>query len=381
MRRAAAITLLVFLAAGTACAAEKPAAGPSLAAEQQYIDRLLAMDDSAAAHVALAKWCEANAMPQRAKTHWGEALQRDPANAEARAALGFVKRGLEWVPAAEAGPAPIKPAPAAGPPAASRRQAFREEVSSIMRQYLFAPDATKWAEGRRKILQIRDPAAAEPIAQVLGAGGAACRALAAQVLGQIPGDEALRYLLGYVLADEPEEVRRAAVESLKGRTEERIAQQLIYALARGQEPTKRRAAQALGELSIEEAVPALITNLRLVQFETVLVKEIRTPEPISGTSVPFIAGARPVVAPGVVAYKPLIGYITPTGVVIPGVQQPQEVLVQKVQPKIVDQPIVLEALKKITGEDFGYDQVRWRQWLEKQQRERAKAAPDAPAKP
>jgi len=362
----------MLLPLAAAVADEKPAEATQapLATEQAYVDRLLAMDDSAAAHVDLANWCAAHGLAEKAKVHWSEALLRDPDNAEARAALGFVNRNGQWVPVSEAEPAPI--APPADPTFAARRQALARDIEDVQQHLLVSPSAAAWTEGRNKILAIRDAAAAEPIARILGAGDVNCRLLAAEVLGQIPGDEALRYLLGLALADPADAVHRTAIESLKDRADDRIVQQLIYALARGREPTMRRAAYALGELGAMEAVPALIANLRTVEYRNVMVKELRqSPSMFVGTLTPYIAGLRPVVSGGAVAYDPIIGYIV-SGGGISFAQPPQEVLVEKTQAERVEQPDVLEALKKITGRDFGYDEAEWHRWSA----EREQAAPN-----
>lgn len=89
MRSAALAVALVSILATGVRAADSTAPAP-----REYTDRLLKMEDTAAGHVELAKWCEANDLADRARTHWQEALQRDPDCAEARAALGFVKRNM-----------------------------------------------------------------------------------------------------------------------------------------------------------------------------------------------------------------------------------------------------------------------------------------------
>jgi len=138
----------------------------------------------------------------------------------------------------------------------------------------------------------------------------------------------------------------------------------------------RRAAHALGELRAWEAVPALIANLKTVEYQTVLVKELRRPSAFVGMAIPYVADLRPVVVPGVVAYDPVIGYITPGGF-----GRPVEVTTRKTEAKLIEQPVVLEALKKITGQDLGYDDSIWRRWLASEERRRAekeKAAKDGP---
>jgi len=359
MRRTALFVLVLLAATALAQAGAAPAR-PSVETEQEYTDRLIAMDDSAASHVALAKWCAAHNLADRARVHWQEALVRDPDSAEARAALGFVRRKGEWVRPEQVPTPPAAPGPQ-DPPFLERRKAAAEEVLKVMRTLLLPSDPDKWTQGAVRILMIRDEAAAGPIAQILGASGVEHRTLACRALAGIPGDEATSYLLGFLLADESREVHDAALAALKDRLDDRVVDQLIYALARGRPETMQRAAHALGVLGVREAVPALIANLRIVEYRTVLEREIQYPPPILG-GIAFVAGVRPVVGGHVVAYDPIIGYITPGGIRIPQYEQPQEVLVPKIQRNLVDVPVVRDALKAITDQDFGFDQAAWRRW-------------------
>jgi hypothetical protein len=403
MGRAACSVALLFAAGAlpaafaadsptAAPAAETPAAAPakspakpSLKAEIEYVDRLIALDDSAAAHVGLAKWCESSGLAERARVHWREALDRDPENAEARAAAGFVKKDGAWVPASEA--APPGKAPAEAPAAEKepdwndRVRAAAQEIREIHRQFLIPSDAERWETGRRRLLALHDAAAAEPIARLLGRDEVEVRMLACEALGGIPGDTSLRYLLGFLLADDSPSVYLQALEGLKRRPDDRIVQQLIYAVARTTKPAMERAAFALGELGAEKAIPALISNLRAPEHERVLVKKTIEPQRvISGTVTAYIADLRPIVVHGAVAYKPVVGYV---GMMngIGGDTGPREVVVERDRIRLVEQPAVLEALKAITGMDFGYNIVEWRRWLARREAEaEAAAAPDAPPK-
>jgi len=237
---------------------------------------------------------------------------------------------------------------------------------------------------------IREPAAADPIARILGAGGVEVRMLACEALSQIPSDEALRFLLGFVVADESDAVHQAAVDGLKRRSESRLVEPLVYTVARAAPPLRARAADAIAQLGLHEAVPALIANLRGVVYETVLVPEVREPRGFFvGTLIPYVAYLRPVIARGVATYDPVIGYVGAGG---GASQAPETVLVPKTRREVVEQPFVLEALRRLSGEDFGYDQAAWRKWWyqveqerQRQERARRRAAQadgsDAPAPP
>jgi hypothetical protein len=381
MRLVAAIALLTLLAplASAADQAAVPAPAPAAKAapaptpaamnvEKEYMDRLLAMDDTAGAHVAMAKWCASNGLAERAKVHWREALLRDADNAEARAAAGFVKRNNQWVPAAEAKAEPAgKETPAVDPTLAERTRALAQEVRDILRQYLIPTEDKKWVEGRRRLMAIADPAAADSIGKLLGASGdVEVRSLACEALAQVPCDLSLRYLLGFYLGDASSAVSLQALEGLKRQPDDRILQQLIWALTRGTKPVMERAAYALGELGNLKAVPALISHLRAPEQYKVLVKEMVEPShSMSGNVTAYVAGLEPIVAGGVVAYKPIVGYVGGGSGL--GASTPQEVTTEKTKTKMVEQPAVLEALKQITGMDYGYRTQDWWSWLARQQ--------------
>jgi len=67
--------------------AARPMTDAEVALQYEYNERVLNMDDSAASHVELAKWCREHGLLDRAKAHLKSALVREPENAEAEAAL------------------------------------------------------------------------------------------------------------------------------------------------------------------------------------------------------------------------------------------------------------------------------------------------------
>ncbi|MCX5654142.1 MAG: HEAT repeat domain-containing protein [Planctomycetota bacterium] len=358
------------------------AADDAIQAERQYTSRLISMSDTAAAHVDLAKWCQAHGLSDRAQKHWQEAIVRDPECAEARTALGYVKRNMQWVQAAEkaaASPAAAAPVPAVAPedPAlAQRRGALAREIQEIFSQHLLGNDPATWAVGRLELLQIRDPAAAEPIARILATGNDNTRCLACLVLAGIPGEESARLLAKFVLTDESEEVRRAAVSALASRDGSRGLTQLTNAL-NGSPKALERAASALGEIGDLRAVPALIAHLRTP--ETKVIKAPDTGRPadtgsyfFSGTIVPYVARARPVVVNGAVGWDIQVGSIpVGTGVIY---KNPRVTMYRTII-EYVPRPAVHDALQKMLGEDHDYNATEWRAALARKQAEAGKTQP------
>ena len=370
------IRAITAIAAAAVIAAASYASADDIQLQREYTKRILAMPDTAAAHVELARWCQTNGMDDRARRHFEEALFRDGENRDARAALGYVKKNNSWVKVSDAPPPPADPTTVelksgAGQPSADavieRARALRQQVLDISRQLLIPTDPAKWAEGRTRLLAIRDPLAAEPIAKILGAGSVEFRCLEAEVLGQIHGDAAMQPIVAMILSDETPAIQESAIRALTLRNDPRAVRSLVMVAARSQKPTLQRAARALGELAAWEAVPTLISNVRAIEPRTVTVREVVPEQPHSfmGTMTAYVAGVEPVVAPGVVAFKPIIGGIGSGSGLGSAGGGPTEVTVQKVIPMWVEQPIVLEALRKITGQDFGYNLTAWRNWFAK----------------
>ena len=360
--------LSVALALSLASAAQAIDYSAQLARE--YTDRLLTMDSTPAAHVKLATWCDGVGLQERAKTHWQEALLRDADNKEARKALGYVRRNMKWVRAQDA---PSLPAPGATPAAPKdpafeqRRLALSREIQDISITYLGSMEPGAWKEGVEKILTIRDPAAAEPIARILGSGSVRMRKLACETLGQIPGEDAARRLVKFVLADESVDVYKAAVAALEVRVGERGLRQLLNAL-NGSEKVLQRSAYALGEMHEWRAAAALISKLKTAEPR---LRTYEAPDAgmhfFSGTFIPYVADVEPVVAAGAVGWKPTIGVI-PSGVMISAYNP--RVIIHRTVIEFVRQPVVREALKKITGQDFEFNSQAWRNWLRRRESDR-----------
>jgi len=347
-------------------------------AHREYIDRVLTLDDTVAAHIALARWCEANGLMDRARQHWQAVVRRDADNKEARAALGFVRRGTEWVPASQTSALPAELPPTTvvvDLPSAEKRRALSREVQAIVVSYLGSADPRVQENGRDQILMMRDPEAAEPIFRILGAGNVEMRQLACKALGQIPGEDAGKYLVRFTLIDPSENVFRAAVAALAAREQDRGVPMFINAL-NGSEKAMKRAAYTLGEMREWRAVPALIGHLK-VQEPRIVTSIVTHPRPsmFSGTLIPYVANVTPIVANGVVAWKPTIGYVG-SGI---GFADSTPEVVQRTVYELVPQPAVREALRKITGQDCEFRSQDWWKLWDKRRVETAPTLAPPPA--
>jgi hypothetical protein len=333
-------------------------AGPTPFAEYRQLQQQAA--DTPAAHVALAAWCAAHGLPRERERHLRRALEIDPEFTPARRALGQVRVGDVWInPPRHAGSRRTEtPAPqdAQTPEelaqlAAAIQLSWQRQIQAIKSSLLDSVLPTGPAEGRRRILEIQDPLAIAPLVRVLGVGDLSCRLLLLDALRQFPDDAATANLAALALADPSRDVRRAAVSTLTSRRDPRVVAQFRAALETGDDALVRRAAEGLGALRAREAVPELIDALTALRHRMV---EVRANTYQGNFSRAFTGG-----------YTQIGSLRVPVGVHIgvawPGPPVPNQEVLMEVT---VYRSEVLEALRKITGTDFGFDQTAWARWYE-----------------
>lgn len=340
-------------------------AAPSIFAE--YDARRGMMRDTAAEHVELAQWCAERGFNLERRVHLRRALELDPDCAGARSALGYVRVGGLWVD----GRAVVEK-PAARPAAESRSDApapgegeeltraiqiqWARRIRAIRTNSVDTGLADLIERGRREILAIRDPLAVLPLARELSSGPPAARELLVEALAAFPGDEATVNLAVLALVDDDRRVRAAALSELVKRADPRITPQFRRALRSDSDELIKRAAVALGRLRCRPAVAELIPLLTVRR-----IKEVEVPVyAFLGEFAGQVASPVNVVVAGrAVAYSPQVGVVA-TGVSL-GVSstiQERDVTVYRSE--------VLDALRLITGEDFGFDEAAWRRWYEEQ---------------
>jgi hypothetical protein len=218
-----------------------------------------------------------------------------------------------------------------------------------------------------QLAAIRDPLAVPGLVRVLGRDNASCRMILAHTLAQIPGPEARDALLAALLAEDDPQVRPVIAQALAPRNDGEVRGRLMRMAQSADPAVVARGARALADLEVRAAVPALIASLVKVQRRPVLVPAASPATPgvvpgiASGTGPTLGVVTGPVVGPGVVAFGatgvPL--YPTPGMFNMPSRRAPSVRFVTTTQRR----PEVLEALVRLTGQDFGYDQEAWRNWM------------------
>lgn len=364
----------------------------------------------------LGLWCERNKLPGLAQSHYEVALSRDREFEPAHQKLGHVQIDGRWLTRDELrgmqGLVKYKGkwiTPEEKSQLESSVKAAGEQLSvsrriRLLRQALIEGTDDRRREAESQLMQIREPAAVEPLIRVFGNDTPERRTLLIQILGEIPGPEAASALVARLLVETDSEVRHTALSRLKTRQERVVESRLVRALQSSNVATVNRAAWAIGHLGLISAVPKLI--LALVSREE---RSVWT-NPNGGFFNPNVSSfgggsgfypygppqgallaaninayailTPPAVGPGAVAYgayvAPFVGdgmafsSSTPNSFVglgaPPGVSPVQAsgsgpVLRTVVVP--IENLEVHDALVALTGSDFEYDIDAWSNWLKR----------------
>ncbi|QDT28079.1 HEAT repeat domain-containing protein [Gimesia panareensis] len=338
---------------------------------EEYETRARQTADTVEAHLELAEWCRKNFLTTPRHQELEKVIKLDPDHAKARAALGYTKRDGEWM---------------------TRDQIMRKNgyvkykgryVSSAELELLEKNQADleaerKWSkkinlwvtwvlsqnpqyqsEGLQNIQAIEDPHAVAGLARSLGKHeNLSLRSLLVTTLQRIPGDLPLRPLAELALTDPHQAIREAALEALTERDASRAIVYFIEALKHKSNLIVQRAAAGLSAIGDREVVPELINAL--VTSHTYRVRVPDASSTYSFNSNGSFGGSGIVLPPDIEAG--LLAGRYPNGVIVLPSQQPK-VQMRTVSINHVHQnSAVLEALQKLTEQNFGYNQRLWRLW-------------------
>lgn len=336
---------------------------------EEYDRRVRATADTADEQTELAAWCDEQGLRAERRRHLRRAVELDPDHAAARRALGYVRVGALWVDGRRVAEAGGEAAADNGDEAVEPEKLARaiqaewsQRIRAIKHSLLDSSLARLVDEGRVRIREIRDPLAILPLAQVLGLGDRDSRLLLVEMLSRFPEDEATLNLGVLGLVDDDEDIRARAVAALAPRKDPRIVAQYRAALRSGSDVILARAATGLAQLQAPEAVPdliALLTAQRERWVEVPLRQYMRTwPQTfVTMTTVHLSSGGGLVVhRPEVGVYRDFVLWNEP----VRNEWQFREVTVYRTE--------VLEALKRLTGQNFGFEGEAWRRWYEESPR-------------
>lgn len=333
----------------------------------EYAKRVAELGDSIDGNLALAAWCGEVGLLAEARKHYRRVLELDPNHDEARRQLGFVRVGDGWVEARTV----VPPEDEAKKQKRLRRERIDAEkllaaieqqwigqIRAIRSQYLDATSTAANRKGHERIMAITDPLAVLPLARVLSDGSVFARRVLVEALAEFDEDEATLNLAALALIDDDAEVRRIAVVELKRRDDPRIAAQLRKGLQSNSDVIVSRAAVALGILQARSAIPELIDALTAERSRFV---EVPVQQLFGDMSHTFQRETSVSLGSSVdLRHKPQYG--NQAGLSKPMFRPTR----QELRQVTVLRTEVMEALKSITGENFGFDAAAWSRWHEEQ---------------
>jgi HEAT repeats len=356
-----------------------------------YVVKQAKAAGTAEAQYELGYWCEQNRLADMAKLHYEQALAFDPDFEPAHQKLGHTKVDGSWLTredlSAAQGLVKYKGRWVTAEEKSKREDADKLSAAQgswlrrirLLRQALINGNPDRRREAESQLMAIRDPDAVVPLLRVFGQDDAPRRILLSLVLSTIAGPEATAGLVQRVLDESDSEVRAITFDHLRQRDDPRTAGRFVRALGNEDVTVINRAAWALGNLSAVDSVPRLVSVL--VTTEDRIVVPPLDGGSISGPSIPVapglvpraynnfgvVATTPPVVSNGAVAmglgvvpwYAAPPGYI-PGGMAALPSKPPQDAHVETFTYRNVE---VLNALQRLTGQDFGYDVDAWRRWI------------------
>lgn len=352
---------------------EKREAMPPL--KQVYRDRKKAIEPQTAdAYWALGLWARSYRLSEEAREAFQIAVSLDPQHAGARQALGYERVDDKWL-------SPDERLRAKGLVEFRGRwmtEGERDRLLGAERDVQIEREILRYEQGgaadreaaKRALGDLVKPGSEASLLGRYGRGGAAGRILLVDLLAGLSTAEAGEGLLRISLEERDAGVRAAAIRALKAKNDPAALDRALLALERAPDLWARgRAAEVLGELGDLRAVPALVDALYVRRLY-----EEAAPVELEGIPMtrPIVIGKRVKVAKNVVAEEPVIADAwTVAGfreADAPGRLPSYEVV-----------PEAREALRKLTGQDYGYRREQWRAWWETEGKKRVEA-PTPPAR-
>jgi len=342
------------------------------------VDAQLDYDD-VDGHYRLGQWCRANGLPEEAILQFEYCLRLDPGHARAHLALGHTRHEGKWVTKEQMR--------ARGFEKYKDRWLSREEAERLKQADLKQRLEAEWSariqrlksqvthplvslrsKAEKQLLEISDPAAFPAIVRLLEDYHPRVRWLALELANRHRIPEAAPALAKLTLQDSEPRLRDAARVTLLDIKDDEALKALIEGLRHRESAVRHRACIALGQFRDMRAVPFLISSIK--ELFLVSADQEEKPAPVSTRrSLPAeeASGLPPLV------YHSLFDRLTKN--IWTGNQDPDKKLVVRINQDAVD------ALRAITGEDFGDDEDAWQDWWRKEGEQRSKQQHEKGKKP
>lgn len=353
---------------------------------EQYEVRAESVLDTVAAHWEMAEWCREKNLSAQREIHLEIILDLDPAHRKAHYGLkhtyfrkqwmtrdeyeqtrrddGFVFYNGKWI-------------------AAEKLESFKTTDAKTKAERKWYAKVRLWlnwaagshpqraADGLSNLRTINSPEAVPSLVQFLGKSQRPdVRSLFIEIVGQIEGPEPIVPLTTLAIREDVRELRERSLSKIGEAYYEQARKIVIVGLRDRNNVVVRRSGIVLAKIGDETSVPALIRAL--VTSHTFKVR-VPVQSYSYGVDGSMAGGAQ---LPLDVEIGLRTGVYDTVEIVPPILQAPEAT---KLVPVTVNRQNneVLIALRKITGQDFGFNENAWQRWWEID-RNQAKLAPDLP---
>ncbi|MBM82912.1 MAG: hypothetical protein CMJ78_20305 [Planctomycetaceae bacterium] len=342
---------------------------------EEYETRKRFVPDTEEAHWQMATWCRSNNLVKQRAVHLERVIELSPDHEQARYGLGHTRRNGVWMSPAEKD-AEMR---AKGYVKYKGRYITEEEFLLLeqteieiaaerewfqklkpLHKRLIGRDDRKSRAAYEDIKKIDSPHAVRALVNFFGDDkNKNVRRLYVEVLSQIEGLKPVEPLVNACLLDSDKKVRELAMESFAKDQFKAATAFLIDGLGSEHNIVVRRAGVALEQIGTTEVIPFLIEALTSTHKYKVRGPS-DTPTYSFNTNGSFGQLQSPV--PPEIALMLLTGQL-PNGVIVLNQGQPNAPTKIYTVRFTHKNPEVRAALKKLTGEDYGYDARSWRLWL------------------
>ncbi len=200
---------------------DEPARLATLAEYRARRDPALLVDkpESADAHLDLARWCEAAGLDAESEAHYRSVVRLDPSREPVWKHLGYKKKDGRWTTDAQLA--------AERADAAAQRDADKFWLPRLQKLKARLARSKDRESAEAELSSIADPRAVPSVVRVFATSRPADQANAVQILGQIDAPSASRALATIAVLSDEGEVRRRAIETLRGRDAREFAGRLV----------------------------------------------------------------------------------------------------------------------------------------------------------
>ncbi|MCH7988122.1 MAG: HEAT repeat domain-containing protein [Planctomycetes bacterium] len=340
---------------------------------EEYETRAKLTADTVEAHWELAEWCTKNRLAEQHRECLQRIVDLEPENEKARLALGFTKYNGTWMTkdgikrtqgfVRYKGRYITTQEHTLFMKSDAQRELEREwhKTIRLWKAWLNGKSPERRNDGLAELRNIMEPAAVPALMRYFQDSSQDQRLMYVSILSQIPGPRPVAALVEQSLKDSDHVIRDWALDAIQPRQFATAASHYLNNLKSDRNTIIGRAAVGLAKVGDGEAVPGLIDALVTTHYFRVKV-------PDRSNTYSFAAdgsgtGSRRSPLPPDIEAKLRTGQL-PYGVILlppsfPGGQKMRVVRVKRTY----QNSEVLAALKKLTGQSFGYDKRTWRLWL------------------